>query len=129
MSFYKRYAECCLMRGISPVSQFAADRLGCTKSNISAFARNGNTPKGDVVAGAAKMLDISADYLLGVTEIPVPIQGHGQTLSANEKNALIMLHELNPEGQTAAVAMIEGLLRQGVYKKGASPVALSQSVS
>ena len=63
MSFYERYALCCQNKGIAPVSQVAADAMGCTKATISAFAKNGTTPKGDTVARAAQMLDVSADYL------------------------------------------------------------------
>ena len=62
MSFYERYALCCQNKGIAPVSQVAADAMGCTKATISAFAKNGTTPKGDTVARAAMMLDVSADY-------------------------------------------------------------------
>lgn len=116
MTFYERYAECCHQRGISPVSQAAADRIGCSKANVSAFAKNGTTPRGDVVAGAAKMLDVSADYLLGIIETPNPLK-IDDSLTCEERNMLIMLRELNAEGQEAALAMISGLVAQGIYKK------------
>lgn len=99
------------------MSQTAADCLGCSKSNISAFAKNGTTPKGEAVAGAARMLDVSADYLLGLTDNAHPIEmlsEHTET----ERKALEMFRELNPEGQEAALAMISGLVSQGIYKKG-----------
>ena len=66
MSFYDRYAECCREKGILPSSQATAEKLGCSRSNISNFASSGITPRGDIVANAAKMLDVSADYLLGI---------------------------------------------------------------
>ncbi len=116
MTFFERYAECCKQRGISPVSQAAADKIGCSKANISAFAKNGTTPKGDVVAGAAKMLNVSADYLLRIIDTPRPL-GMDDPLSASERQAVNMLRELNVEGQEAAMAMISGLASQAIYKK------------
>ena len=35
-----------------------------------------------------------------------------------ERKALEMFRELNLEGQEAALAMISGLVSQGIYKKG-----------
>ncbi|MCE5235840.1 MAG: helix-turn-helix transcriptional regulator [Clostridiaceae bacterium] len=116
MTFYERYAECCQQKGISPVSQTAADQIGCSKANISAFAKNGTTPKGEVVAGAARMLNVSADYLLGIIDAPHRIE-MDDPLSPNERRAVNMLRGLNIEGQEAAIAMISGLASQAIYKK------------
>lgn len=116
MTFFDRYAKCCQERDISPMSQAAAEQLGCTKANISAFAKKGTTPKGEVVAGAARMLDISADYLLGLIDEPLPIKAQ-DTLYMAEKEAVTMLRSLNTEGQEAAIAMLTGLQSQPIYKK------------
>lgn len=107
MNFYERYAECCKMRGILPESQAAADQLGCTRANISTFAKNQTTPKGDIVAGAARMLNVSADYLLGLIDVPLPIE---HSLSGAETAFLTALRNLNSDGYTAAMAMLNGLL-------------------
>ncbi|MBQ7158608.1 MAG: helix-turn-helix transcriptional regulator [Treponema sp.] len=115
MSFYTRYAECCKQKNIAPVSQEAADKLGCSKSNISFLARNGNMPKGEIVAGAAKMLNVSADYLLELTDLPAPLQSDGD-ISASLQAALLLFRELNPDGQTAALAMLKGLSLQDTFK-------------
>lgn len=37
MSFFNRYAECCKLKGVAPMSPKAADTIGCFKSTISAF--------------------------------------------------------------------------------------------
>lgn len=120
MSFYDRYALCCQQKGISPVSQAAADAIGCTKATISAFAKNSTTPRGDIVAGAAKMLDVSADYLLGLTDDPHPIELK-QDLTKDEKAAVSILRDLNEEGIEAAMAMLIGLHAQDIYKKNSAP--------
>lgn len=115
MSFYTRYAECCKQKNIAPVSQEAASQLGCSKSNISFLARNGNMPKGEIVAGAAKMLNVSADYLLELTDLPAPLQSE-KDISASIQAALLLFRGLNSDGQAAALAMLEGLSLQNRYK-------------
>lgn len=114
MSFYERYAECCRRKKIAPASQRAADCLGCTKANISVLARNGTTPKGEAIAGAARMLDVSADYLLGLTDVPHPIQTEKE-VSEKAREALAVFYDLNHEGQTAALAMLHGLARNDKF--------------
>ena len=116
MSFYERYSLCCQNKGIAPVSQVAADAMGVTKATISAFAKNGTTPKGDTVARAAQMLDVSADYLLGLIDDPhaVVVQ---KGLTDTEEQALALLRSLNDEGSDAALAMLAGLAAQDIYKK------------
>jgi hypothetical protein len=116
MTFYERYAERCHQKGISPVSQMAADTIGCSKANISAFAKKGNTPKGDIVAGAARMLNVSADYLLRIIDIPHPLDVE-EAFSPNERLAINKLRELNTEGQEAAIAMLSGLASHAIYKR------------
>ena len=119
MSFYERYALCCQNKGIAPVSQVAADAMGCTKATISAFAKNGTTPKGDTVARAAQMLDVSADYLLGLIDEP-----HGvvvnKELTSVEEQVVTLIRELNTEGADAALAMLTGLASQDIYKKSST---------
>jgi len=126
MSFYERYAQCCQQKGISPVSQFAADAIGCTKSTISTFAKTGATPRGEIVAGAAKMLDVSADYLLGLCEDPHPISLKLE-LTQSEKTALLLLNNLNDAGFNAALAVLAGLEAQEIYKKDAAASRLQKN--
>lgn len=116
MSFYERYSLCCQNKGIAPVSQVAADAMGVTKATISAFAKNGTTPKGDTVARAAQMLDVSADYLLGLIDDPHAVVV-SKDLTATEEHAVVLIRELNTEGAEAALAMLAGLAAQDIYKK------------
>ena len=116
MSFYERYAQLCQQKGIAPVSQYAADAIGCTKATISAFAKNETTPRGEIVANAARMLDVSADFLLGLIDEPHPIETR-QELTKDELEAVAILRNLNEEGIEAALAMLIGLNAQDIYKK------------
>ncbi len=111
MTFYERYEKCCKERGISPISQFAADKLGCTKSSISAFSKSGKAPQGSIVANAAKMLNVSSDYLLEIIDIPLK-----PNIDFSEKELKILsdINKLNEETQDCLYAMIQGVLN---YKK------------
>lgn len=115
MTFFDRYNECCKKIGIAPCGQAAADRIGCNKSTISLLSKNKNTPRGDLVAGAAKMLDVSADYLLGLIEKPHPIETD-DSLSFQEMQLINMFRDLNNDGQQAAMSMLAGLLANDIYK-------------
>ncbi|MBR1618364.1 hypothetical protein IJ674_00550 [bacterium] len=117
MSFYERYEKCCQERGILPKSQYAADMLGCTKSSISAFAKSGKAPAGLIVANAAKMLNVTSDYLLEIIDNPRNID---VDFSDQELSILSDIRELNTEGKESAQAMIKGLLTNGIYKKSNS---------
>lgn len=122
MTFYERYALCCQNKGIAPVSQIAADAMGCTKATISAFAKNGTTPKGDTVARAARMLDVSADYLLGLVDDPHVVEV-SKDLSSSEERVITLLRNLNNDGIDAALAMLAGLASQDIYKKSSAITA------
>ena len=113
MSFYERYAKCCKEKGIQPASQATAEQIGCTRSNITALSKSGSTPRGDIVAGAAKMLNVSADYLLGLVDVPKPIEN---SFSENEVRVMRLLCELNANGQEAAEAVIRVLADQDIFK-------------
>ena len=113
MSFYERYERCCKEKGILPASQAAAEALGCTRSNISAFAKGEYTPNGDIVANAAKMLDVSADYLLGLIDVAKPIDPN---LSEEQCAFLRLIEEIEPANRDAATAMLKGLAKMDADK-------------
>ena len=114
MSFYERYERCCKDAGILPASQSAADQLGCTRGNISQFAKREITPKGDIVAGAARMFNVSADYLLGLIDAPRKID---DSVTAEEAEVINLIRQLNKEGYDTAIGVIKGLTLQEEYKR------------
>ena len=114
MSFYERYEKCCKELKILPKSQFAAESLGCTRSYIIALSKSGNTPNGDIVSNAAKMLNVSSDYLLELINEPRP------TVFEYDKEELKLVskyRELNEDGKIAANSMINGLVNNDIYIK------------
>ncbi|HAE25130.1 MAG TPA: hypothetical protein DCG33_07295 [Prevotellaceae bacterium] len=60
------------------------------------------------------MLDVSADYLLGLTDVPSSLNDSLKVLP-EEKEAVLLFHDLNKEGQKAAISMLKGLSFQKDY--------------
>ncbi|WP_143555573.1 hypothetical protein [Selenomonas ruminantium] len=60
------------------------------------------------------MLDVSADYLLGLTDVPSSLNDSLKVLP-EEKEAVLLFHDLNKEGQKAAISMLKGLSSQKDY--------------
>lgn len=67
-------------RGISQV--WVAEKANATAATISRYMTTERVPRGDIVANISKALDVSADYLLGITDIQTPIsKGRDQEYS------------------------------------------------
>jgi len=64
-----------------------AEIMGTDARTIWRWESNKNDPSGDIIAKLAQVLEVSADYLLGVTDDPTPIRA-GAKLSPQE-NAII----------------------------------------
>lgn len=114
MSFYERYEKCCRELNILPKSQFAAESLGCTRSYIIALSKSGNTPSGDIVSNASKMLNVSCDYLLGMIDEPRPIVFDYDEL---ELKLVSNYRKLNEEGKVATNSMLKGLVDNNRFRK------------
>lgn len=94
------------MRGIHPQGKDAAMHLGCARASITQIQRNGNTPRGEIVAGAARMLGVSADYLLGLTDIPDPFRS---PLTPEQDQAVKLMACLNASGIEAVLSAARGI--------------------
>ena len=69
-----------------------AQKLGLTKSVISAYETGLRLPSYDILIGIAKIFNVSTDYLLGV-----------------ERQQNIDLSGLSPEETTALIALIKAM--------------------
>lgn len=63
-----------------------AELLNIGESNIPRYERGENTPSGDTVAKMAQILNVSSDYLLGLSE--TPSLNHDDELSTKEQQIL-----------------------------------------
>lgn len=111
MSFYDRYVDCCKSDGIEPASQYAAD-LGVNTGNSVCMEENGNAPRGDIVARISAHFNVSADYLLELTDEKKPIR---EPYTAQPK-ILSLYDALDADDQQKALSFLEFMLTDGKYQ-------------
>ena len=69
--FSQRLKETIISRGVS--QKWVADRANTTEATISRYIKEVNSPAILVIlSDIAKALNVSSDYLLGITNIPTP---------------------------------------------------------
>ena len=113
MNFFERYAAACNKRGIIPGSQRAADLFGVTRSIISVWKTKNKVPSADTVAKIAQALNVSADYLLCLTEDERPLE-------ANRPDVTLLYERLDDVDRGKVEGFIQGLLIQEKYTTGQS---------
>lgn len=104
MEFLNRLKEICASRGITVAE--AERGAGLTQTSTAKWNRI--TPGIDKMIALANFFEISIDELIGRA---------APALSAVDRQILDLVHELNEEGQGAALAMLQGLSRQPAYIK------------
>lgn len=107
MELLNRLRDLCKERGIT-IAQVERG-AGLTLTTIAKWNRI--TPGIDKVASVADYLGISIDELLGRS---------APEISVADRQILELFHQLNEDGQGAAVAMLQGLARQPGYIKSDS---------
>lgn len=84
---------------------------GCGLAPRYVYKWETSVPGIDKVANVADYLGVTIDELLGRSE---------PSVSAADRQILELFHQLNEDGQGAAVAMLQGLARQPGYIKSDS---------
>lgn len=79
---------------------------GLNKTTLGKW--NMNAPSIDKVVRVADFLEVSIDELVGRS---------APEISASDRQILELFHQLNEEGQGAAIAMLQGLSHQPAYIK------------
>jgi len=82
--FKDRIRNARLLRGYT--QEEFAEVLGMSKNQVSRYERGSNDPTGESLIKIAQALDVSVDYLLGLSDVFDPYQGAG--LSDKEKKAI-----------------------------------------
>lgn len=81
--FYDLYCDLCAQRDLSPSK--AAETIGISKANVSAWKNKGYTPRGKALNDIADFFGVSVDYLLGKEEqkekAPANAEGEEDPLS------------------------------------------------
>jgi transcriptional regulator with XRE-family HTH domain len=82
MVFFDRFNTVCKQRGTSPNA--VAQKLKISSGTITAW-KNGTNPKSTAIADISKYFDISADYFLGLTDMPIPIKENKKKLPTKKE--------------------------------------------
>ena len=85
--------------------------LGISKQKLSKWKTGYNEPNFDDIIMLAKYFDVSADYLLGLSDdLGAPIPAPASALPADEKELLDLYRQLNYEGKQRLLARAEVMI-------------------
>lgn len=73
MNFYDRYVELCSEHKLSPQSKTMMEITKVSSPAISGWKNNGSLPKCDIICNLADFFNVTTDYLLGRTDVRVPV--------------------------------------------------------
>ena len=91
--------------------KFVALTLGVKPPNVSRWESGVTYPTVENLISLSKLYGVSADYLLGLDNLPVPAGARGVT-NYEEAILLQIYRQLNTSGQAAVTATAEALLNQ-----------------
>ncbi|MBQ7124212.1 MAG: helix-turn-helix transcriptional regulator, partial [Oscillospiraceae bacterium] len=68
--FGRKVKKIMKQRGITQA--WLAQKIGATEATLSRYVNNSRKPQADIAAEIAEALDVSLDYLMGITGFPAP---------------------------------------------------------
>ena len=104
--FYERLNHLCRLHGTN-ITEVATVHLGVANSAPTSW-KKGASPRAEVVIRAAQHFGVTADYLLGLTEIPAPLAV--QEASDEVQSAAVKLSAASAPARKAAIAAMEAIL-------------------
>lgn len=87
-----------------------ADHLGITQNQISKYERGESNPTMNTFVDIIRFFDTSADYLLGLTDVPDPVP---TDISPTEAEMLALLREYDEEAQRHLLEAFKAIRRAG----------------
>ncbi len=93
-------------KGIS--QQDLADVLHVTQQSIYKYEAEKAEPDLDVIIGIAKYFDVSVDYLIGYTDVPIRYEYYDikKSITSQEDRLLKYYRSLSKEGQNTIQSLI-----------------------
>lgn len=85
--------------------QELAEMLSTSQNQIYRYEQDKNSPTGDVIIALARVLETSADWLLGMTDIVRPLAGE-PNLTDLEREAVQVLRTKTLDAQRKAIEVI-----------------------
>lgn len=106
--FYDRLVTLCRMHGTN-ITEVAVTHLNVASSAPSSW-KKGASPRSDVVIRAAEYFDVSADYLLGLTDLPLPPATSVTGDTPAVQSAAAQLCAASPTAREAAIAAMKAVI-------------------
>ena len=101
-TFSQRLKETIISRGVS--QKWVADRANTTEATISRYIKEVNIPAILVIlSDIAKALNVSSDYLLGITNIPTP----KDSMTTEQKILLDCFSDMNESDRYVLWALLD----------------------
>lgn len=95
--------------------------LGITQDSISLWEKGKRIPDTPYIAKLAEYFDVSADYLLGLSDdLGAPIPAPASALPADEKELLDLYRQLNYEGKQRLLARAEVMIEDAQQQQNKS---------
>lgn len=83
-----------LRKDMGYTQQELADMLGISKFSISSYENDKTTPDDDMKVKLAKTLNVSMDYLLGITNEPIPYKNNYTVIRVSPKLSKKAINEI-----------------------------------
>lgn len=99
--FGRKVRKIMKQRGIT--QSWLAEKAETTEATLSRYLNGSRKPQADIAAAIAETLEISLDYLLGITGNPAPIR----TLSTEESVVLSAFRRANARDRKIILGVLE----------------------
>lgn len=105
--FYERFIRACEVRNIAPTT--AIRSLDCSSGMMKSW-RDGGRPRADIVARMSVLLDVSADYLLELTDVMERRAPQEAVLEESERALIDALRSADDVLRQAALRSVNAIL-------------------
>ena len=99
--FGRKIKKIMKQRGIT--QSWLAQKTGATEATLSRYINGNRKPQADIAAAIAEALDVSLDYLLGITGCPAPIR----TITTEESIMLSAFGRANARDRKIILGVLE----------------------
>lgn len=107
--FLSRFRE--LLAESGKMQKDICDDLGISRQKLSNWKTGYSEPNFDDIIMLAKYFDVSADYLLGLSDdLDAPLSSAAFDLPADERELLNLYRQLNYEGRQRLIARAEVMI-------------------
>jgi len=102
--FFNRLLDACKLRNKALTTVLRS--ISCSTGMIDGWKNKGSMPRADILAKLASELQVSADYLLGLSDDPAPKGEYTPVLCDSETKLISLLRNADPELRNILTRML-----------------------